>query len=118
MTNLLLDIKVPYNASVTQLTQNHRQNLRQAFSQQTCTALFIIKFGLSNGFPAAFRAFDHFFFMARTPNMMASEDPTVLVPIALESFSIGTLKRRAIMETQRFWMSAETGYSSGRGLVL
>jgi hypothetical protein len=95
-----------------------------------------MRFGLSNGFPAAFRSFCHFFFMARIPSIIASELPTVLVPIALESFSwVGTLKRRAIIETQRFWISlansgaiqkgygkryslpADTGYSSKSQLV-
>jgi hypothetical protein len=44
--------------------------------------------------------------------MMASLDPMVEVPMVLSSSPVGALKRRAIMETQRFWMSAETGYSS------
>jgi hypothetical protein len=76
------------------------------FSQHTCTAEFMIRFGLSYGFPSAFRRFDHFFFMARMPSMMASELPMVLVPMAVTLSSwTGTLNRRAIMETHRFWMS-------------
>jgi len=51
--------------------------------------------------------------MANVPSMMASEEPMVEVPMALVFSSwAGMLKRRAIMDTQRFWMSAETGYSS------
>lgn len=54
---------------------------------------------------------------------MASEEPTVLVPMAfmLSSWA-GTLKRRAIMETQRFWMSVACvrkirfGIQSGKGV--
>jgi hypothetical protein len=53
--------------------------------------------------------------------MMASELPTVLVPMALVSLSwVGTLKRRAIIETQRFWISfASLGSinSDGEGLL-
>lgn len=77
-----------------------------AFSQHTCTAEFMTMLGLSKGFPSAFRLFCHLFFIANTPSMIASELPTVDVPIAWESSSCeGTLKRRAIMETQRFWIS-------------
>jgi hypothetical protein len=68
--------------------------------------------GLSYGLPSALRLFCQSFFCARTPSMMASLDPMVEVPMVLSSSPVGALKRRAIMETQRFWMSAETGYSS------
>ena len=44
---------------------------------------------------------------------MASEDPTVLVPIAFSSSVwVGALNILAIIETQRFWISAVCGYSS------
>ena len=44
---------------------------------------------------------------------IASEDPTVLVPIALSSSVwVGALNILAIIETQRFWISAVCGYSS------
>ena len=83
-----------------------------AFSQQTCTAEFMIMLGLSNGFPAAFRLLAHNFFMASTASMIPSEEPMVDVPMAFASSLEGTLNKRAIMETQRFWISALTGYSS------
>lgn len=52
------------------------------------------------------------FFIAKTPSMMASELPIQEVPTAPESslWWVGTLNRRPIMETQRFWMSADCGY--------
>lgn len=85
---------------------------RAAFSQHTWTAEFMMMLGLSYGFPWALRLLAHSFFMASTPSMMASELPIDEVPTALESSDVGALKRRAIMATQRFWMSALTGYSS------
>lgn len=48
-------------------------------------------------------------FMASTASMMASEEPTVEVPMALPA---GAWKRSPIMLVQRVWMSAERGYSS------
>ena len=43
--------------------------------------------------PAAFRASCHLFFIARPPSIMASEDPTVAVPITFPS--LGALQRSA-----------------------
>ncbi|KAK5635091.1 hypothetical protein RRF57_010802 [Xylaria bambusicola] len=73
--------------------------------------------GRSVGRPAAARLFFQRFFMASTASMMASEEPTHDVPIAvaevpLNSLDEGALKSLPIMDTQRFWMSADCGYSS------
>ena len=70
-------------------------------------------FGFEKSLPSALRLFCHRFFIASVPSMIASEEPMVDVPIALESSSwAGMLKSLAIMETHLFWISAETGYSS------
>ena len=85
-----------------------------AFSQQTWTADDMTMLGRSHGLPSAMRRFFQRFFMASTASMMASEEPTHDVPTAptVSPASTGALKSRPIMDTDRFWMSADCGYSS------
>lgn len=83
-----------------------------AFSQQTWTAAFMTRFGLSMLFPAAFRAFCHLRFAARTARMIASEEPTVLTPRAFSFSFRGALKSFATILTARLSISPKAGYSS------
>jgi hypothetical protein len=82
----------------------------QNFSQHTCTAEDSTIFGRSVDSPAARRLCCHRRFSARPPNMHASEDPTVEVPMVWSGS--GAFHSRAIIRQQRSSISAVAGYSS------
>lgn len=65
------------------------------------TAEFMTMLGFSVDFPSALRLFFQRLFMARTPSMMASDEPTQLVPTAPAPSPIGALKRFPIILTHR-----------------
>lgn len=77
--------------------------------------------GFSVDFPSALRLFFQRLFIARTPSMMASDEPTQLVPTAPAPSPIGALKRFPIMLTHRLrdksLSSHNVGWGGGVGWV-
>lgn len=69
--------------------------------------------GFSVDFPSALRLFFQRLFMARTPSMMASEEPTQLVPTAPAPSPIGALKRFPIILTHRLKGKSASSHSAG-----
>lgn len=57
--------------------------------------------GFSVDLPSALRLFFQRLFMAKTPSMIASEEPTQLVPMAPVPSPVGALKSFPIMLTHR-----------------
>lgn len=53
----------------------------RTFFQQICALEPITRLGLSCGLPALMRLARHFHFIASTASIIASEDPTVAVPV-------------------------------------
>lgn len=69
--------------------------------------------GFSVDFPSALRLFFQRLFMASTPSMMASDEPTQLVPTAPAPSPIGALKRFPIILTHRLKGRSVSSYAWG-----